>query len=90
MLFNEAEVLAAIEVSEVANEARATAVAAHEHKARPHTGARELIPFHLPCQEIVHNLPQQQKWCEHDGACWMRERIGEEVSERYHYEAPKV
>ena len=91
MLFNEAEVLAAIEAAEAADEARTTAVAAHERKARPHTGGREPIPPHLPRQEIVHDdLPPQQKWCEHDGACWMRERIGEEVSERYHYEAPKV
>lgn len=91
MLFNEAEVLAAIEAAEAADEARTAAVAAHERKARPHTGGREPIPAHLPRKEIVHDdLPPQQKWCEHDEACWMRERIGEEVSERYHYEAPKV
>jgi transposase len=91
MLFNEAEVLAAIEAAEAAEEAHTTAVAAHERKARPHTGGREPIPAHLPRKEIVHDeLPPQQKWCEHDEACWMRQRIGEEVSERYHYEAPKV
>ncbi len=91
MLFNEAEVLAAIEAAEAVDEARTTAVAAHERKARPHTGGREPIPAHLPRKEIVHDdLSPQQKWCEHDGACWMRERIGEEGSERYHYEAPKV
>ena len=77
MLFNEAEVLAAIEAAEAADEARTTAVAAHERKARPHTGGREPIPPHLPRQEIVHDLPSEQKWCEHEGACWMRERIGE-------------
>lgn len=90
MLFNEAEVLAAIEAAEAAEQALTTSVAAHERKARPHTGGREPIPAHLPRQQIVHDLSAQQKWCEHDGACWMRERIGEEVSERYHYEAPKV
>ncbi|MGH8268917.1 MAG: IS66 family transposase, partial [Steroidobacteraceae bacterium] len=91
MLFNEAEVLAAIEAAEAAEEAHTTAVAAHERKARPHTGGREPIPAHLPRKEIVHDdLPLQQKWCEHDEACWLRQRIGEEVSERYHYEAPKV
>lgn len=90
MLFNEAEVLAAIEAAEALDAQRTTAVAAHERKARPHTGGREPIPSHLPRQEIVHDLPAQQKWCEHEAVCWARERIGEEVSERYHYEPPKV
>jgi len=90
MLFNEAEVLAAIEAAETLDAERTTTVAAHERKKRPHTGGREPIPAHLPRQEIVHDLAAEQKWCEHDGACWLRERIGEEVSERYHYEAPKV
>ena len=90
MLFNEAEVLAAIEAAEAADAARTAAVAAHERTARPHTGGRAPIPPHLPRQEIVHDLAPERKWCEHDGACWMREQIGEEVSERYHYEPPKV
>ena len=30
------------------------------------------------------------KHCEHEGVCWAMRCIGEEVSERYHYEAPKV
>ena len=38
----------------------------------------------------MHDLPNEQKHCEHEGVCWAIERIGEEVSERYHYEAPKV
>ncbi|EQD38346.1 transposase, partial [mine drainage metagenome] len=79
-----------MEAAEAAEMARTTVVAAHERKARPHTGGREPIPPHLPRQEIVHDVAPRQKWCEHDGACWLRERIGEEVSERYHYEAPKV
>ena len=90
MLFNEAEVLAAIEAAEALDAERTTTVAAHARKKRPHTGGREPIPAHLPRQEILHDLPAQQKWCEHEGACWVRERIGAEVSERYHYEAPKV
>ena len=92
MLFNEAEVLAAIAAAEAAEQERTTTVGAHERKARPHSGGREPIPPHLPRQDIVHDLPVHEKWCthEHEGVCWARERIGEEVSERYHYEAPKV
>lgn len=92
MLFNEAEVLAAIAAAEAAEEERTTTVAAHERKARPHSGGREAIPSHLPRQDILHDLPTHEKWCthEHEGVCWARERIGEETSERYHYEPPKV
>ncbi len=90
MLFNEAEVLAAIEAAEAAEAQRTTSVAAHERKARPHSGGREPIPPHLPRQEILHDLAAHDKWCTHEGVCWARQRIGEEVSERYHYESPKV
>ena len=88
LLFNEAEVLAAIEAADAAHAARTTQIAAHERKR--HSGGREVIPAHLPRKEIVHDLPNEQKHCEHDGVCWAMERIGDEVSERYHYEAPKV
>ena len=88
MLFNEAEVLAAIEAAEAADEQRTTIIAAHERKARPHSGGREPIPAHLPRKEILHDPPAHEKWCshEHEGVCWARERIGEEVGERYHFE----
>ena len=92
MLFNEAEVLAAIEAAEAAEDERTTIIAAHERKARPHSGGREPIPAHLPRKEIPHDPPAHEKWCthEHEGVCWARERIGEEVSERYHFEPAKV
>ncbi|MGH8302079.1 MAG: IS66 family transposase [Steroidobacteraceae bacterium] len=92
MLFNEAEVLAAIAAAELAGQEHATSVAAHKRKARPHSGGREPIPSHLPRQDVLHDLPVHEKWCthEHEGVCWARQRIGEEVSERYHYEAPKI
>ncbi len=92
MLFNEAEVLAAIEAAEALDAQRTTIVAAHERKARPHSGGREPIPGHLPRKEIVHDPSAQEKWCqhEHEGVCWARQRIGEEVSERYHFEPAKV
>jgi len=92
MLFNEAEVLAAIEAAEAAEQQRTTLIAAHERKARPHSGGREPIPAHLPRKEIVHDPRAHDRWCthEHEGVCWARERIGEEVSERYHFEPAKV
>jgi len=88
MLFNEAEVLAAIEAAEAAQAARSTTIQAHERKR--HTGGREELPAHLPRKDIPHDLPNAHKYCEHEGVCWAMDRIGEEVSERYHYEAPKV
>ena len=88
MLFNEAEVLAAIEAADAAHEACTTEIAAHKRKA--HTGGREAIPAHLPRKDIVHDVPNETKHCEHEGACWCMDRIGEEISERYHYESPKV
>ena len=88
LLFNEAEVLAAIEAADAAHAARTTQIAAHERKR--HSGGREAIPAHLPRKDIVHDLPNEQKHCEHEGVCWAMERIGEEVSERYHYEPPQV
>jgi transposase len=92
MLFNEAEVLASIKAAEAAEAQRTTAVAAHERQNRPHSGGREAIPAHLPRVEVLHDLPQHEKWCthEHEGACWAKECIGREISERYHYEPPKV
>ena len=92
MLFNEAEVLAAIEAAEALDAQRTTIIAAHERKARPHSGGREPIPAHLPRKEIVHEPPAHEKWCshEHEGVCWERQRIGEEVSERYHFEPARV
>jgi transposase len=88
MLFNEAEVLAAIEAAEAAQAARSTTIQAHERKR--HTGGREELPAHLPRKDIPHDLPNAHKYCEHEGVCWAMDCIGEEVSERYHYEAPKV
>ena len=68
MLFNEAEVLAAIEAADAAHEARTTEIAAHTRKA--HNGGREAIPAHLPRKDIVHDVPNETKHCEHDGVCW--------------------
>lgn len=90
LLFNEAEVLAAIAAADEAEAQRTTEVAAHKRKARPHTGGREPIPPHLPRIEVPHDLAAHEKWCTHEEVCWAMQRIGEEVSERYHYEPPKL
>jgi len=93
MLFNEAEVLAVIEAAEAAEAQRTTTVAEHERQKRPHSGGREAIPAHLPRVEMLHDLPQQEKWCthEHEGVCWAKDCIGREAGgERYHYEPPKI
>ena len=79
MLLNEAEVLSAIEAADAAQAARTTAISAHERKA--HTGGREAIPAHLRRKEVVHDLPNEQKHCEHEGMCWAMDRIGQEIQQ---------
>jgi transposase len=88
MLFNEAEVLAAIEVAEATYAARTNSVKAH--KRQHHSGGREPIPEHLPRRDIVHDLPNAEKYCEHEGVCWSMDCIDREISERYHYEPPQL
>ncbi len=84
MLFNEPEVLAALEAAEAALAQRTTPIAAHERKR---TG-RTVIPKDFPRQEIVHDLSPEQKICAHDGTAL--ERFGEEVSERYGYQKARI
>jgi len=90
LLFNEAEVLAAIAAADEAEAARSTQIAAYERQGKPHRGGREPIPPHLPRIEVQHELAQHQKWCPHEDVCWAMNRIGEDTSERYHYEPPKL
>lgn len=87
LLFNEAEVLAAIEAAEQAERERTSKVAAHERK---HTGGRKAIPEHFPRIEIVHDLSEEQKMCTRCGTAHPLKRIGEEVRECYRYEPPKI
>lgn len=84
LLFNEPEVLAALEAAEAALAQRTTPIAAHERKR---TG-RKAIPREFPRQEVVHDLSAQQKICPHDGT--PLERFGEEVSERYGYQKARI
>ena len=84
MLFNEPEVLSALEAAEAALAQRTTVIAAHERKR---TG-RTRIGKEFPRQEIVHDLPEEEKICPHDGT--RLERFGEEVSERYGYQKARI
>jgi transposase len=87
LLFNEAEVLAAIEAAEAAHAARTKQVAAHE---RRHSGGRKAIPEHFPRIRIEHDLPEEQKLCTKCPVPHPLTRMGEERRECYRYEPPKV
>lgn len=87
LLFNEAEVLAAIEAADEAERNRTTKIAAHE---RPHTGGRKAIPAHFPRIEITHDLPEDQKLCTACPVPHPLARIGEETRECYRFEPPKI
>ena len=85
LLFNEVEVLTAIEAAEAAHANRTTSIAAHERK---HTGGRKAIPKEFPRKIIAHDIEEHEKRCPHDGTAL--ERFGEQTSERYGYRRPKI
>jgi transposase len=87
MLFNEAEVLAAIEAAEQAQRQRTTKIDAHE---RQHTGGRKAIPKHFPRIEVQHDLPEAQKICTKCPAPHPLTRIGQETRECYRFQPPKI
>lgn len=87
MLFNEAEVLTAIEEAEEAQRQRTTKVEAHERK---HTGGRKAIPKHFPRIPILHDLSEAQKMCTKCPVPHPLTRIGEETRECYRFEPPKI
>jgi hypothetical protein len=62
LLFNEAEVLAAIEAADQAHAAHTSQVEAHERKRAPDRG-RKAIPEHFPRLVIEHDLPAEAKLC---------------------------
>jgi transposase len=79
-LFNEAEVLVAIEAGEAPGaeaDAEVVSVPAHTRRVR---GGRRPLPAWLPREEIVYDLAPEAKVCPHDGEA-LRE-IGREVSEQ--------
>jgi transposase len=87
MLFNEAEVLAAIEAADAAHAQRTTKIAAHE---REHTGGRKAIPKNFPRVIIPHDLPESEKYCDCCADRPALKYIGMEISERYRYAQPKI
>ena len=60
-LFNEAEDIVSEEVN--TPEPESTVVKSHTRKSKP----RVTIPDHLPREEVIHDLPESEKVCPHDG-----------------------
>ena len=89
MLFNEAEVLAAIEAADEAHRQRTTKIDAHERKRSADAG-RKAIPEHFPRIEIEHDLAPEQKMCTKCAVPHPLTRIGQEIRECYRFEPPKI
>jgi transposase len=75
-LFNEAEAAVDEAEEESASELETLTVPAHERK-KP---GRKPLPDYIEREEVLHDLPAEEKVCPHDGT--LLERIGEEVSEQ--------
>ena len=76
-LFDEAETDAGlVEISDEEGEFESVEVAGHVRRKR----GRKPLPETLPRVEVVHELPESERVCPHDGA--MLEEIGETVSEQ--------
>jgi transposase len=89
LLFNEAEVLAAIEAADEAHRQRTTKIDAHERKRSGDSG-RKAIPEHFPRIAIEHDLAPEQKMCTRCAVQHPLTRIGEEIRECYRFEPPKI
>lgn len=89
MLFNEAEVLAAIEAADEAHRERTTKIDAHERKRSADSG-RKAIPDHFPRIEIEHDLAPDQKLCTRCAVPHPLTRMGQEIRECYRFEPPKI
>ena len=89
MLFNEAEVLSAIEAADEAHRQRTTQIDAHERRRSADSG-RKAIPEHFPRIPIEHDLAPEQKMCTKCVVPHPLTRIGEEIRECYRFEPPKI
>jgi transposase len=89
LLFNEAEVLAAIEAADEAHRQRTTKIDAHERKRSADAG-RKAIPEHFPRIEVEHDLAPEQKMCTKCAVPHPLTRIGQEIRECYRFEPPKI
>jgi transposase len=85
MLFNEAEVLAAIAAAEEQESKAVVQIEGFERKKKP---GRKAIPGHFPRTEVLHDIPESEKVCLRDGTPLVR--MGEETSEQYEYSAPQL
>ena len=75
-LFNEAEAAVDEDEETSASEPETLTVPAHARK-KP---GRKPLPDYIEREEVLHDLPEAEKVCPHDGT--LLERIGEEVSEQ--------
>ena len=89
LLFNEAQVLAAIEAAEEAHRQRTTTVGTHERKRSADSG-RKAIPEHFPRIVIEHDLSAEQKMCTACAEPHPLTRIGAQTRECYRFEPPKL
>jgi transposase len=83
LTFNEAESLAA--VADTASDEAKIIVPTHERKTRGH---RKALSADLPRVEVIHDLPETEKTCPHDGTAL--KVIGKETSEQLDYIPAKV
>jgi transposase len=81
MLFNEAEVIAAIAAADAAT----IKIEAHERQRK--LGGK-LIPANFPREEVAHDLDEAEKFSPHDGT--PLKPMGAERAERYHYRGPEL
>ncbi|MGH8235678.1 MAG: IS66 family transposase [Steroidobacteraceae bacterium] len=84
MLFNEAEVLAAIAAADAAA-AAPIRIEAHERRQKP---GRKVIPAEFPRISVVHDIAECDKHCPHDGTALIV--IGKETAERYDLVRPQL
>jgi transposase len=84
MLFNEAEVLAAITAADEAD-AAPILIEAHERRQKP---GRKVIPAEFPRIPVVHDIAESDKHCPHDGTALTV--IGKETAERYDLVRPQL
>lgn len=81
LLFNEAEALA--EAEPVADEPQVE-IPAHSRKKR----GRRKLPADLPRVDVIHDLPEAERFCHHDGQ--PLQCIGEQISEQLDYIPARV
>jgi len=82
LLFNEAESLVAASLQTAP---ASIVIPAHERKSRGH---RKPLSADLPRVEIIHDLPESEKVCAHDGTAL--KMIGQDTSEQLDYVPAKV